>query len=105
MAKVSRARGSWLRLCEFTSVEFSGMTVSYFELPEYPDIPDQDDDILHVVTTGDRIDKLAHRYYGDHRLWWVISVKNGIDQPATGMNRGDEITVPSPRWVREGLVR
>jgi hypothetical protein len=119
MAKVSVRRTSWLKLCpgdkgqggrlaevsEHVSLAEDGKTFSYFELPEYPVIPDQDDDILHVVTNADRPDKLASTFYGEPRLWWVIAVKNGWDQPATSLNPGDEITIPSPRYVRERLVR
>lgn len=119
MPKVSIHRSSWLRLSkgdknksgglstvnEHEGMAENGLTFSYFELPEYPEIPDQDDDILHVVTTYDRPDKLAYKYYGEARLWWVIAVKNGWDQPATSLDPGEEIVVPSSRYVRERLIR
>ena len=105
MARVSIARGSFLNLSLFDDVKHQGKFFSYFELPDYPDVPNQDDDILHVVQSSDRPDLLAYRFYGDQRLWWVICVKNGWDQPLTSMNPGEEITIPSPRWVRESLVR
>jgi hypothetical protein len=113
MAKVQVKRSSWLKLSPgvkgqggtLAEQTFEGRTFTYFELPEYPDIPDQDDDILHVVTNGDRPDKLATTFYNEPRLWWVIAVKNGWDQPVTSLNPGEEIVIPSPRYVREKLVR
>jgi len=119
MPKVTVSRSSWLRLSkgdknkrgalatvnEHEGLAGNGLTYSYFELPEYPDIPTQDDDILHVVTVYDRPDKLAFQFYGEAKLWWVIATRNGWDQPATSLNPGDEIVIPSSRYVRENLIR
>jgi len=32
--------------------------------------------ITHIWTLGDRLSKLAHKYYGDPSLWWIISWYN-----------------------------
>lgn len=32
--------------------------------------------VLHMVVEGDRLDRLAHNYYGDPRLWWSIAQAN-----------------------------
>ncbi len=40
--------------------------------------PPRPDDRFHTVMTGDRIDVLAHRYFGDANLWWVICDCNSI---------------------------
>lgn len=44
----------------------------------YPPMPIENSDIFIVTTVGDRLDTLAHRYYGDFTLWWVIAKANGI---------------------------
>lgn len=31
---------------------------------------------LYLVGVGDRIDRLAYRFYGDESLWWVIADAN-----------------------------
>ena len=31
----------------------------------------------HIWKYGDRLYQLAHKYYGDTRLWWVIAWYNG----------------------------
>ncbi len=39
-------------------------------------ISNQQGYILHMVVSGDRLDRLAHHYYGDPRLWWIIAQAN-----------------------------
>ena len=49
---------------------------SAFRFIKYPEIPNSIND-LHVSTVyGDRLDLLAHQYYEDVDLWWVISIAN-----------------------------
>lgn len=42
-----------------------------------------------------RPDNIAHRVYGDWRLWWVILVANGIDLPYTDIEPGSILTIPN----------
>ena len=44
----------------------------------YPKIPIENDDTFIHTKDGDRLDNLAHRYYGDNTLWWIIAKANGI---------------------------
>ena len=44
----------------------------------YPTIPVEDTDIFVRTVFGTRLDNLAHQYYGDVSLWWVIAKANGI---------------------------
>jgi len=105
VARPKRHRESWLQLCEIEEeYDESGNKFTYFGLADYPEIEAQDDDILHTVEKGDRIDKLAHKYYGTVRLWWVIACANEWDEPLTAMIEGDEITIPSPTYVRGKLL-
>ena len=39
----------------------------------YPDIPETVDDIYVMTTVGDRYDILAHQFYRDASLWWIIA--------------------------------
>ena len=51
--------------------------------------------VRHVWKVGDRFYKLADRYYGDSRLWWVIAWYNL--RPTEGHCRtGDVIRIPLP---------
>ena len=44
----------------------------------YSSIPETDDDIWVITQLGDRLDSLAHQFYGDVSLWWYIGKANGI---------------------------
>ena len=44
----------------------------------YPEIPIDNNDTFIYTKDGDRLDNLAHRYYGDNTLWWIIAKANGI---------------------------
>jgi len=44
----------------------------------YPEIPIENSDEFVFTRLGDRLDTIAHKYYGDVTLWWVISKANGI---------------------------
>ena len=56
----------------------------------------------HTWSQGDKLYKLAHRYYGDRRYWWLIALWNGIPTEAH-MFYGLTIEIPFPpdRLYRE----
>ena len=72
-------------------------TVNHYDLIQFGDIPESFlktiSKIRHVYTSSDKLSKLAHRYYGDPRLWWVIAWFN---QKPTDFHCkiGDIIEVP-----------
>ena len=52
-------------------------------------------EINHVWTQGDRYYKLAHKYYNDSKLRWVIAWYN--QKPTEGhLELGDIVKVPLP---------
>lgn len=49
----------------------------------------------HTYVVGDRLNKIAFKYYGDSRLWWVLAWFNG--KPTDHhCKAGDKIRVPFP---------
>jgi|TARA_B100000287_G_scaffold404388_1_gene427045 nucleoid-associated protein YgaU len=48
----------------------------YYKYLKYPEIPLDIEDIYITAKVGDRVDTLAHRFYGDDTLWWVIITAN-----------------------------
>jgi|TARA_B100000902_G_scaffold398794_1_gene466911 hypothetical protein len=60
----------------------------------YPKIEERDDDILHIVVVGERLDLLAFRYYNDSGLWWIISRANGLDPSIISPEVGLELKIP-----------
>ena len=51
--------------------------------------------IRHVWTLGDKLYKLAYKYYGDSRLWWVIAWYN-LRPTEAHFKTGDVIRIPLP---------
>lgn len=93
--------GSRLRFGEV--VKFDG--VEFWDVLDLPDILEQRDDLVHTVVGPDRMDLLAYRYYRDARLWWVIAAANDIEEVPTSLNIGDELRIPSPRYVTQVLFK
>ena len=51
--------------------------------------------ISHVWTRGDRFYKLAHKYYGESRYWWVIAWFNQTPTESH-VALGDVLNIPQP---------
>lgn len=49
-----------------------------FRTTRYPKIPVDFNDIYIVANETDYLDSLAHRFYRDSTLWWIIAQANGI---------------------------
>ena len=47
----------------------------------------------HIWSYGDRYYKLADKYYGDSKYWWVIAWYNGYPTEAT-IEIGNVIEIP-----------
>jgi hypothetical protein len=57
----------------------------------------------YVWQFGDRLDRLAHKYYGEDQYWWVIALTNQISYPL-GIPVGTVLLIPeSVRPVLEKL--
>jgi hypothetical protein len=74
--------------------EFRGKR--YFKPLKYPEIPLSIDDLYIITTNGDRLDLLADQFYGDVRLWWIISSANMniLRRDTVGLKAGLEIRIP-----------
>jgi hypothetical protein len=80
--------------------------VLFWDVPEFPIIEKQNDDLLHTVTDNDlgRIDLLAYDYYRDEELWWVIMLANN-KYNINHFSIGEQIVIPSPRYVTEYVAK
>jgi nucleoid-associated protein YgaU len=51
--------------------------------------------IDHIFVTGDSLAKLAYKYYGDTRYWWILAVFN--KKPIDNLIKmGETIHIPLP---------
>jgi len=64
----------------------------FFESTLPPDIERDENDIIINTESGQRLDRIAFRQYGDADLWWIIAAANNI-------GRGD-LTVPPNTRLR-----
>lgn len=94
-------RFSRLRFGELIEVD----DIEFWDVLDLPEIPEQPDDLQYQVRKPDRIDLIAQRFYRDVRLWWVIAVANNMEILPTDLNEGDEIRIPSPRYVKQELFK
>ena len=60
----------------------------------YPSIPIENSDKFIVTKIGDRLDTLAHRYYGDITLWWVIAKANHLSDGKIGVDPEKKMRIP-----------
>ena len=61
----------------------------------YPKIKPSDNDLYIISEVTDRLDLLAHKYYGDRTLWWIIAVANNINDASFYVNEGLQLRIPS----------
>tara|TARA_Y100001937_G_scaffold128371_1_gene204263 strand:+ start:2502 stop:2846 length:345 start_codon:yes stop_codon:yes gene_type:complete len=70
---------------------FSKMKISYIPPESMGNLTIVD----HVYATGDSLMKLAHRYYGDVRYWWILAAFN--KKPIDNLIKlGDIVHIPFP---------
>lgn len=62
---------------------------------KYPIVEPHIDDIYIIGMVGDRLDRLAHKYYKDSSLWWIIAEANNIGKGDLVVPIGIQIRIPS----------
>ena len=61
----------------------------------YPDIPRSSDDLWVQTDSGDRLDLLAHQYYGNVQYWWIIAQANGVGKGTLYIEPGTQLRIPA----------
>lgn len=57
---------------------------------------------IHIYQLGDRIDLLAHKYYGEAQLWWVIMDANPKYMTPWDIKVGDTLYILPYNSIEEG---
>lgn len=65
-----------------------------YDTTMYPVIDKDINDIYIVTRDTDRLDILAHRYYGDSRSWWIIAVANNLNNGSLVVPAGTRLRIP-----------
>jgi len=76
-----------------TREKFDKSGVRVYSTTYYPEIPISNNDSFIVSKEGDRLDNLAHKYYSDNTLWWVIAKANGI-KGKSALKPGENLRIP-----------
>ena len=76
-----------------TREKFDKSGVRVYSTTYYPEIPISNNDSFIVSKEGDRLDNLAHKYYSDNTLWWVIAKANGI-KGISALRPGENLRIP-----------
>lgn len=101
MAEIEISKNSWLNLAEL--LDYKG--VLFWDQAFLPEIPFSDDDFYITLTQfqANRIDLIAHEYYGDAQMMWVILHANDVDLPNQFVE-GQTIRLP-PKEMVSTLIR
>jgi nucleoid-associated protein YgaU len=67
--------------------------VRSLKITRYPEILVRDTDTFHFARDFERFDWLAHKYYNDSTLWWIIAKANGYSHESRP-KVGDKIRIP-----------
>jgi len=65
----------------------------------YPTIPETEDDIYIIASSGDRYDTLASSFYNDSSLWWIIASSNNHDRSSLTITPGVQIRIPADKTL------
>ena len=61
----------------------------------FPVPPAVSSDTYIQITTPERLDTLANRFYGNSQLWWVIAVANGLGKGTLYIPENTRLRLPS----------
>ena len=62
----------------------------------------RDDELKYTVKEKDTLPNIAHKFYGDHRLWLVIAEANGGILEV--LIEGIVLNIPNPVYVKARLL-
>lgn len=77
------------------TIKESDTNKSYLETTIYPRVKPSDNDFYIISQAGDRLDMLAHKYYGNTNLWWIIAVTNNLNDANFFVEEGIQLRIPA----------
>lgn len=64
-------------------------------------IPVSSRDIYIKITSVDRLDKLANKFYGNSTLWWIIASANALGKGTIVIPTNTVLRIPDPASVTQ----
>jgi len=71
----------------------------------FPVIPASSSDIYIETTSLERLDKLAHTFYDDESLWWIIAAANGLGKGSLVIPSNTKLRIPSKIGMQDILTQ
>lgn len=65
-----------------------------YKTTHYPSILPQPNDIQITSNETDYLDTLAHKYYGDASLYWIIALANNLGKGRLSVPSGLTLRIP-----------
>ena len=66
----------------------------HLETTHFQNVPPSNNDIWIIAKKYERLDLLAHRYYGKRELWWIIAIANKLVNGSLVIPAGQRIRIP-----------
>ena len=60
----------------------------------FPKVIRKSSDTIIIAKSTDRLDLMAHKYYRDRTLWWVIALANNLPGDSFFIEPGTQIFIP-----------
>jgi nucleoid-associated protein YgaU len=89
------------RYREITNISKTDEGKRRYDSLRYPNIEPKSSDIYFYAKKSDRLDLLAHKYYGDVTLWPIIARANRIGKGSLWAEAGKRIRIPYPLSTEE----
>ena len=89
---------------QYTKKEKNKFGEQVYKTTLYPHIKKNEDDLYIRTVDGDRLDKLAHKYYKNSDLWWIIAQANHIGKGTMNIEPGIQIRIPSDLQVIDAML-
>jgi hypothetical protein len=67
----------------------------------FPSMPSRAEDIFVKITSPERLDLLAYRFYGDASKWWIIASSNGLGKGTLFVPENTIIRIPADSKIQE----
>ena len=65
------------------------------KITEYPQIKFKDTDVIYITRFDDSYMSLAHKYYNDQALWWIIARANREVRGNIKFEPGTKLIIPT----------
>ena len=66
-----------------------------------PSPPVSNLDTYIQITSPERLDRLAFKFYGDSTIWWVIASANNLGNGSLFVNENTTIRIPNKAGIQD----